>query len=243
MDWSIHSSPPPAPHETGLPRRILRHLFVSRRIRAGSRVLDVGCGSGALSRFLDPFAVDVVGLDASVTQIAKARRKAPELEFHCVDLGNPLPIAGQQFDLVLARKVPAHAGNLMSQAALAATANLLSCLRPGGELLIISRLEPTADDRQGGHRRSCYARHLGSFPGSCRVLSLPDPWWNMNSLRRLCLWQPRGSFSTAVLRIPEVPHTYAQWYSIAMSACQKSQSGCCAWGQSETPVQPIAKVA
>jgi SAM-dependent methyltransferase len=242
VDWTTHTASPTAPHETGLPRRILRHLFLSRRIRPGYRILDVGCGSGALSRFLDPFAVDVVGLDASPAQIARARRKSPELEFHCIDSG-PLPVVGQQFDLVLARKVPAYAGDLMCQTALTATANLLACLRPGGELLIISRQEPTAEDRLGGHRRSCFARHLGSFPGICRVLSLPDPWWNWESVRRLCLWQPRGSFSTAVLRIPEVPRTYAQWYSIAVAACQSSQSRCCPWGQPESPVRRIAKVA
>jgi len=49
-------------------------------IRAG-RIVDVGCGSGIVSRHLVDAGYDVVGLDVSPAMIRLARRKVPEATF------------------------------------------------------------------------------------------------------------------------------------------------------------------
>lgn len=49
----------------------------------GDRVLDAGCGSGTISRFLSSYAGDVTGIDSNPSAITYARDtfKAPNLQF------------------------------------------------------------------------------------------------------------------------------------------------------------------
>jgi len=58
---------------------------------AGLKVLDVGCGTGYLSRKLHERRADVIGIDFSEKMIEVAREKAPSLDFRvesCTDLGS-----------------------------------------------------------------------------------------------------------------------------------------------------------
>jgi SAM-dependent methyltransferase len=56
-------------------------------------VADVGCGTGATSRMLADFGLDVLGIDLSPNMIAEARRRNPDLSFQVgsmtdMDLGD-----------------------------------------------------------------------------------------------------------------------------------------------------------
>ncbi len=54
-----------------------RHLAAKLRLRAGQRVLDIGCGWGALAVYLAEAAdVDVVGINVAEAQVAAARVRA-----------------------------------------------------------------------------------------------------------------------------------------------------------------------
>ncbi len=81
---------------------ILSVLPKGRRFR---RALDLGCGLGALSRALAPYADEVLGLDIAQEAVDHARRRAtgiPNLGFDQADvLTLPRSLDGQ-FDLVVA---------------------------------------------------------------------------------------------------------------------------------------------
>ncbi len=75
----------------------------------GKRVLDIGCGTGALSRLLAGIGCKVVGMDPSTTGIAAARGIVPQARFY--ELGvydDPALIAERDFDCVVSTDVIEH---------------------------------------------------------------------------------------------------------------------------------------
>jgi SAM-dependent methyltransferase len=50
-------------------------------VERNSVIADVGCGTGATSRILADFGLDVLGIDLSPNMIAEARRLNPDLRF------------------------------------------------------------------------------------------------------------------------------------------------------------------
>jgi trans-aconitate methyltransferase len=54
-------------------------------VKSGERILDLGCGTGPLTKQIQEKGAEVVGIDASVEMIGKARQNFPELEFRVVD--------------------------------------------------------------------------------------------------------------------------------------------------------------
>jgi SAM-dependent methyltransferase len=74
---------------------------------SGRRVLDVGCGSAALSSWLVERGAQVVGFDLSPAMIDIAReRELPNTSFHVADLAQPLIfLPDDAFDLAVASLV------------------------------------------------------------------------------------------------------------------------------------------
>lgn len=78
-------------------RRLLAH-YIRLMIPAGSRVLEIGCGEGHLLAELQ--GCRITGVDVSSKQIARARRRLPDAEFH-VQAGEQLHLPGAVFDVVI----------------------------------------------------------------------------------------------------------------------------------------------
>jgi len=96
--------------------------------KPGERVLDVGCGTGELTKAIADRGAGTVGIDASPEMIAEAKRRFPGLEFAVADART------MRFD------APFDA--VFSNAALhwirppeTAAARMYEALRPGGRLV------------------------------------------------------------------------------------------------------------
>jgi trans-aconitate methyltransferase len=93
----------------------------------GERILDLGCGTGTLTRTLADAKADVLGLDASAEMVEAARAAHPELRFEVGD-GEALEFDAE-FDGVFSNA----ALHWMRRADLVAL-GMYRALRPGGRL-------------------------------------------------------------------------------------------------------------
>ncbi|WP_027553026.1 bifunctional 2-polyprenyl-6-hydroxyphenol methylase/3-demethylubiquinol 3-O-methyltransferase UbiG [Bradyrhizobium sp. Cp5.3] len=97
----------------------------------GTRVMDLGCGNGAVTELLHRRGHSVVGVDPSESGIRYAREKYPHLQ---IDRGSAYePISGKygQFDFVVSLEVVEHLYNPRKYAA-----TVHSLLKPGGTAII-----------------------------------------------------------------------------------------------------------
>ncbi len=97
---------------------------------AERRVLDLGCGDGALIARLADVGAIVVGIDADPAMVAAARARAPMASLAAADALH-LPFLDSTFDVVVANTVLCLVGNRR-----AALAEAVRVLRPGGVLAI-----------------------------------------------------------------------------------------------------------
>jgi 2-polyprenyl-6-hydroxyphenyl methylase/3-demethylubiquinone-9 3-methyltransferase len=86
---------------------------------AQTRVLDLGCGDGAVSAELAGAGARVTGVDVSAVAIERARAAHPQIEFETTVSGEPLPFGDAAFDVVVCLNVLVHVTDtqhLMSEA-------------------------------------------------------------------------------------------------------------------------------
>jgi SAM-dependent methyltransferase len=89
-DWALSEDQQVPSYEAALQRVDLR---------AGQRVLDIGCGAGAFLRLVADRGARVFGLDASEALIELARARLPEADLSVGEM-EALPYGDDTFDLV-----------------------------------------------------------------------------------------------------------------------------------------------
>lgn len=107
---------------------------------AGARVLDVGCGNGALVRTMAREGAQVTGLEITESQLARARAEPP-IAGECYHVGRAeaLPFEAGDFDTVVFFNSLHHVPVEVQDKALAEAARVLES---GGHLFV---MEPVAE--------------------------------------------------------------------------------------------------
>lgn len=100
----------------------------------GKRVIDVGCGDGALARLMARFGAHVLGVECSPRQLAKARAAAKVADEEIVEgVGQALPADDESADAVVFFNSLHHIPIAFQAKALAEAARVL---KPGGEVYV-----------------------------------------------------------------------------------------------------------
>ena len=109
----------------------LRRAFLLGRVRAGERVLDVGCGEGRFAAELHAAGVEVLGGEIAAEPLRRARERHPELDLVLLEQEQEWDLEDSSFDAVWAGEVIEHVRDT------AAWLNQVRrVLRSGGLLLI-----------------------------------------------------------------------------------------------------------
>ncbi|GAA2985650.1 class I SAM-dependent methyltransferase [Streptosporangium longisporum] len=127
----------------GRRREIYTRLAALSGARPGDRVLDVGCGTGYLTRILAPVvgpSGQVTGVDLSAPMIGRARRDAPGNCSYRVGEGQALDLPDAGFDVVVSSLALHH---IPATERGAAVREMFRVLRPGGRLLIAEFRPPS----------------------------------------------------------------------------------------------------
>ena len=99
---------------------------------AGRRILDAGCGSGALFAQLRDRGATVTGVDLSAGVLQRARRRlGADADLRVADLACPLPFPDDAFDDVIASLVLHHLEDWEPT-----LTELRRVLTPGGRLIV-----------------------------------------------------------------------------------------------------------
>jgi SAM-dependent methyltransferase len=155
--------------------RRVREVLAAIELPPGARVLDFGCGSGALTALLRERWPDaeIHGADISRTAVASAHRRVPGVTFHVLDAAFANAHAGR-FDFVFSHHVLEHvfwlAGTVKDLVALLSPRgrmlHVLPCGNAGSLAHRLCRQRPDGVDAQCGNRfffeESSHLRRLRS---------------------------------------------------------------------------------
>ena len=145
----------------------LRRMTVDlARLQPGESVLDVGCGTGALTRLAKARVGEtgrVCGVDAAPQMIAVACRKAARhnlaIDFQ-VGLIEQLAFSDNSFDVVLSSLMMHHLPGELKRQGLAEIARVL---KPGGRLLVLDMQSRQSESNQGRIKRHVQKRGSHAF--------------------------------------------------------------------------------
>lgn len=102
-----------------------------KEIPEGSRVLDIGCGSGRLVQYFKERKIEYVGMDNVAAMLEQARKSYPKAHFQYGDIID-IPSPDSAFDEVLAVAVVHHIPS--HRLRLKAMQEVKRVLKPGGQV-------------------------------------------------------------------------------------------------------------
>ena len=131
----------------GMGPRFRRKTLQIAQLRPGERVLDVGCGTGVLTRLAAEEVGSegkVMGIDPSAEMIQVAKRFAAKAHSEAnfqIGVIESLPFEDEGFDIVLSSMMLHH---LPPEIKVAGLGEILRVLKPGGRLMVVDVDKPTS---------------------------------------------------------------------------------------------------
>jgi SAM-dependent methyltransferase len=101
-------------------------------VKAGQRILDLGCGVGQIAARFHRLGAQVIGVDGNEELLEAARTRCPEVRFEKLDLGDLTPASFGRVDGVWAGFVAAYVPSVES-----AVARWSDCVVPGGWVTLV----------------------------------------------------------------------------------------------------------
>ncbi len=199
---SARKSATPSP----VPVRLLRNLLGTSSAPK-IKVLDVGCGDGSVVRALRTLGAEAVGIDDVLS--------APGEGLTAGSLASNLAYPAHSFDVVLVRgmKVYGQPGPFQGPEVFTSTANLLSCLRPAGRLVLFEPLELGGQAAPDAGRLNAWREHLARFPGACEVRQFRDGLGFLLGFKWL-LGEKRIKATIVSMTIPTQSISRLEWHRI-----------------------------
>jgi SAM-dependent methyltransferase len=224
----VHQSSRESDCRTGppLPTKLLKQVLTRHGLRIGGRVLVAGCGRGELVAFLDGLAYSVNTVDDRPDEVEKANQRFPHLQFQCARLDESISGPCNEFDLVLVQDLGVYHDNLMSLISRTVTANLLACLKPGGDLVFIGQMR-----RQSGceprHESRCWKQHLACFPGQLEAHEYRESFFENARWDWLVGRREHNDHFTVTLQSPLDKLTQSIWQDVAQCGLMTGKGSCC----------------
>lgn len=204
-----------------VPRLFVRDLLSQMKIRSGSKILDVGCGSGTLTSVCQELGVQAVGYDTDADKIDDAQSLHPEILFQAGTLANSIPFSAGEFDLAFVRGIDAYNADLQTIEAYASSANLLSCLKPLGKLVFLYDDAIASISESSNERQQELAEHFSQFPGRCRSTRIAEGLGRFLSPLFLIGQRARRGHTLFTVQVPPKPIDRLHWHGFARDAVQK----------------------
>lgn len=132
-------------HSSLIPQKLYQQIdqyFIKK-----GKTIDIGCGIGRDSYYLQQQGFRVTGIDASSAMLAKARELYPTLQFYEDYLPDLPTLTEKDFDNLLCSAVLMH---LSKESLKTACLRLLSLLKQDGVMIITLRGTHQADKRENG---------------------------------------------------------------------------------------------
>ena len=91
--------------KSSYPLKFCKHIKEKYKIASGSKLLDIGCGNGDITKNFKDLGLQVHGIDISDS----SKHLLSEYEFSKVNLNNaPYPLKNETFDFVFSKSVVEH---------------------------------------------------------------------------------------------------------------------------------------